>query len=84
MNKRHTCIICGKKRFEYRMSNVFGNSWACRVNDSHFISFTCVDHSDISYSRRILSDLKKLQCINIKHLVAATVSVQDGQSLKEN
>jgi len=81
--KRHTCVICGKKRNEYRMKNVFGNSWACTVNDSRFIRTVCSDHSDFSYVNRIFRDLKKLQCINIKH-IAAALSVQDGQLLKDN
>lgn len=83
MNKRHTCVICGKKRNEHRMKNIFGNAWVCGVNDSYFSRITCADHSDIFLSIKILNDLKKLKKIRITH-IAAAMSVQDGQSLEIN
>ena len=67
--KRHTCIICGRKRNEHYMINVFANSWACEKNDFKFILPPCYVDSEIRIAKQIILDLKKLKKINIRHIV---------------
>ena len=51
------------------MINVFANSWACEKNDFKFILPPCYVDEEIKIAKKILSDLKKLKKINIKHLM---------------
>ena len=44
--KRHTCVICKKKRIEIKMSKVFLHSWACNYN--------CVNNKEIIEAEQIL------------------------------
>jgi len=67
--KRHTCIICGRKRYQVFMKNVFSNSWACEKSDSKFYFTPCYCHSDIILAQKILLDLKKLKILTNKHLL---------------
>lgn len=60
--KRHTCIICGKKRYSRFMKMVLVSSWVC--NDSK-----CLQHHDIKLSEKIRSDIQKLKKVNIKHII---------------
>ena len=66
--KRHTCIICGKKRYEHNMENVFKSSWACTKNDFQFILSSCVDNKEINVAKRIIEDFKKLKLIKTQHV----------------
>ena len=45
--KRHTCIICGKKRYEDSMTNVFYSSWAC--------TFLCSNHVQIGLAKELFA-----------------------------
>ena len=63
--KRHTCIICKRKRNEIYMKNVFKSSWACK--DSYHFS-VCSDHTDIRVIIKIFDLLKTLKHLNVKHL----------------
>jgi len=71
--KRHTCIICGKKRIELKMKNVFGSCWVCTTNDFMFVTETCSDSKEILIALRIIEDTKKLKNINLKHIATAAV-----------
>lgn len=55
MRKRHTCVICGKKRYEDRMKKVFIQSWAC-------IS-SCYGHNDVIIGEKMLSLEKELKVL---------------------
>lgn len=68
---RHTCIICGKKRYEHNMKNVFASSWACTKNDFFFIINTCSDSSEIVTALLIIQNLKSLKRIKLSHLSSA-------------
>jgi len=67
--KRHTCIICGQKRNEFYMTNVFANSWACEIVNRNKFIFPCTDNKEIRIAKQIILDLKKLKKINIRHIV---------------
>ncbi len=58
--KRHTCVICKKKRYEDRMKKVFISSWVC-LN-------TCENNEDIKTGKKIKELISQLKKINIKHL----------------
>jgi hypothetical protein len=62
--KRHTCIICGRKRYESKMKPVLTSSWVCCTD-----KYNCCDDIEIVSAENILSDLKKLRKINIKHII---------------
>ena len=57
---RHTCIICGKKRYEIKMEKILISSWVC-IKD-------CSKHEDIPKAKEILSLYSQLKHINNKHL----------------
>lgn len=57
---RHTCIICGKKRYEKKMEKAFLHSWVCVE--------TCSEHQDIPKAKEILSLYSQLKHITNKHL----------------
>jgi len=63
--KRHTCIICKRKRYEHNMKQVLFNSWACK-DKYHFQ--VCCDNSEIRIAEKIREDLKKLKHIKIQHI----------------
>lgn len=69
---RHTCIICGKKRNELFMKNVFGSSWACTKTNSYLYIKTCVDSSEILTALEIIQKLKTLKRIKLSHLSTAS------------
>ena len=60
--KRHTCIICKKKRYENRMTKVLTTSWAC--NDK------CIDHKDIEIAIKIKILYRQLKVLNRQHIFA--------------
>jgi hypothetical protein len=64
--RRHTCIICKKKRYESKMKKVLVNSWACRYLERNMNSY-CYEHKEIKIGEKILEDLKKFKIIKIKH-----------------
>lgn len=64
-NKRHTCIICKRKRYERNMKNVFGSSWAC--TDKYYFQ-TCYVHNDIYLAKKIIEDIKKLTVLSYAHI----------------
>jgi hypothetical protein len=66
--KRHTCIICKRKRYELYMKQVLFSSWACK--DKYYFQ-VCSSHSEIRLAEKIREDLKKLKIINIKHIVSS-------------
>jgi hypothetical protein len=71
MSKRHTCIICGSKRYEHHMKKVFGNSWACKNNYhySHFNYFSlCCDNREIQEAIKVIEMVSKWKHISLKHL----------------
>lgn len=68
IHKRHTCIICGRKKYEYKMENVFNNSWVCTSRNFDFSSYLCCEHPDILIAKKILNDFKKLKKIRVRHL----------------
>ena len=68
--KRHTCIICKKKRYEVYMTNVFGNSWACSSNVWYrYTGYLCVDHPDIRFVQTILTMKDRLEVLSLKNFV---------------
>lgn len=62
--KRHTCIICGRKRYERNMKNVFLNSWACHDIYSYK---PCSGHPEIVKAIKILETLKNFKHIKLRH-----------------
>ena len=68
MTKRHTCVICGAKRNEEFMVNVFKSSWACKSVLGYSFATPCYCHSDIDISRQILENVKKLKHVKPTHL----------------
>jgi len=59
--KRHTCIICKKKRYEDKMSKIFEiGGWACKDK--------CEEHKDIEIGINIIMLHKKLKKINYRYL----------------
>ena len=65
--KRHTCIICKKKRYEPLMLNVFGQSWACGIEG--FTNPACSDHGDIETMKEIQGLSVTLKILNVRALV---------------
>lgn len=69
MEKRHTCIICKKKRNQSKMNKVFKNSWACKDPLYYFSSMpSCSEHTDIVKVKKIIEDLEKLEILTINHI----------------
>jgi len=66
--KRHTCIICGAKRYEEHMKNVFGNSWACAKSKYYFQSSVCCEHEEIKDAIKVKEIVKNWKHLNYKHL----------------
>ena len=64
--KRHTCIICKRKRYERNMKKVLMSSWACK-DEYHFQ--VCCDNKDIKIAEHIKEELKKLKHLKIQHIV---------------
>ena len=64
--KRHTCIICGRKRYEFHMKKVLVSSWVC-TDKYHFQ--VCSDNEEIRVAEKISEDLKKLKHIKIQHIL---------------
>lgn len=62
--KRHTCIICKAKRYSKNMKPCLVSSWVC-CTDKHY----CCDDVEIVAAENILSDLRKLKKINVKHIL---------------
>ncbi len=58
--KRHTCVICKKKRIEIKMSKVFLQSWAC--------NYKCVENREIIEAEQILFMISKWKKLSLKHL----------------
>jgi len=63
--KRHTCIICKRKRNEMYMENVFYNSWACK--DKYNFKY-CYCNKEIDEAKIIIDKLKTFKHISLKHL----------------
>lgn len=66
--KRHTCIICGSKRYESKMTNVFLNSWACSSPKYYFQRMVCSDHKEISEALLVLNIISKWKLISLNYL----------------
>jgi hypothetical protein len=68
--KRHTCIICGSKRNEFYMENVFNDSWACSKPKRgwRYVSSVCSDHSDIRLAKELIEKSKELKEIKITYI----------------
>ncbi|WP_321777786.1 hypothetical protein [Sulfurimonas sp.] len=64
--KRHTCIICKRKRYEYYMKSVLKSSWACK--DKYHFQYCC-DNKEIEIAENIRQELKKLKFIKIQHII---------------
>ena len=64
--KRHTCIICKRKRYEIYMKSVLSSSWVCK-DEYHFQ--VCSDNEELRIAERIREDLKKMKFIKIQHIV---------------
>ena len=62
MKKRHTCIICKRKRNESYMVNVFSSSWACEKS-KYFGNCYC--HSDIYIMKKIILLNSELKILNL-------------------
>ena len=71
--KRHTCIICGRKRYELYMKKVLVSSWACTDGIYHF-SNPCAYHQEILEAQEIIEKISSFKYITIKHLVGGTSS----------
>ena len=65
-NKRHTCVICNRKRYERYMKPILTSSWACK--DEYYFQHCC-DNEEIRIAENILKDLKKLKHIKLQHIV---------------
>jgi len=65
--KRHTCIICGSKRYEHLMTNVFKHSWACSNPKYYFQSTYCCNHPDIIIIKNIINESKKLKKLSLRN-----------------
>lgn len=63
--KRHTCIICKRKRYERNMTKVLVDSWACK--DTYYFKYCC-DNEEIRIAENMLIDFKKFKHVKIKHL----------------
>lgn len=68
--KRHTCIICGSKRYENSMKNVFLNSWACSIPLSYqrWTYRVCADHIEIIEAIKVIKIVSNWEKISLKHL----------------
>jgi len=64
--KRHTCIICNRKRYERYMKKVLVSSWVC--TDEYHFQF-CSDNEEIKIATHIQLELKKLKHIKIQHIL---------------
>ncbi len=68
MKKRHTCIICGSKRYGAKMLNVFGLSWACKYSlKQNAEPIDCHNHPDITVIKKMIklkAKLTKLKTTN--------------------
>ena len=64
--KRHTCIICNRKRYERYMKPVLYSSWVC--TDEYYLQFCC-DNKEIKIAENIKKDLEKLKHIKLQHIV---------------
>jgi len=65
--RRHTCIICGKKRYEYKMKPILSSSWVCCTKQ-----LRCCDDEEIKIATKILKNLeqlKKLKKIKLIHII---------------
>ena len=70
MKKRHTCIICKKKRYEENMKNVFLNSWACSVNIyMSYLDYMCYEHNDIRLVKKILELKSQLKVVSLNNYI---------------
>ena len=63
--KRHTCIICGRKRYEHYMKPVLSSSWACK--DKYYFQYCC-EHEEIKQAQEIIDMLKKFKHIKRLHI----------------
>lgn len=68
--KRHTCIICGSKRYENSMKNVFLNSWACSIPLSYkrWTHYVCAGHIEIREAIQVIKIVSNWNKISLKHL----------------
>ena len=75
--KRHTCIICKRKRNESRMINVFSNSWAC---EKYKHLGNCYCHSDIYIMKKIISLESELKILNLSAMSRVFVTPERTKS----
>lgn len=66
--KRHTCIICGSKRYKSNMKNVFLNSWACIKTKYYFQTSVCSDSLEIKEAIEVINIISKWENIKLTHL----------------
>lgn len=64
--KRHTCIICKRKRYERYMKPILFSSWVCK--DEYYLQ-VCSDTEEIRIAERIREDLKKMRFIKVQHII---------------
>lgn len=60
--KRHTCIICKRKRYFDRMERAFLNSYVCSDN------LVCRENEEIKIAKEIIGLSNKLKKVNKVHL----------------
>ena len=65
MYKRHTCVICGRKRYEYFMKSVLRNSWACK--DKYHLQ-VCCDNEEIRIAEKIIEQISNFKFIKKNHI----------------
>lgn len=66
IEKRHTCIICKRKRYEHNMKKVLINSWACI--DKYYFQY-CIDNKEIIETQKFINLLKTFKFIKKTHLL---------------
>jgi len=64
--KRHTCIICKRKRYEIFMKEILVSSWVCTDEYKHKF---CSDNEEIKIAVEFKKKFDKFKYINVRHLV---------------
>ena len=65
--QRHSCIVCGKKRYQRYMKKVLHSSWACS-SGYWFQTSYCYEHPEILKAENILNEIKDFKFIKKQHL----------------
>lgn len=59
--KRHTCVICKKKRYTGFMKKAFSHSWVCANG-------ICENHKDIVAIKKIIKLYRDLEKVTKVHI----------------